>query len=312
MKIRKVLATSVLTTAALIQAAMPAFAAGQSNGSTIDQPAAHTQFGIIESTKDVSGQVSFEVPLYVTMAAVSNKNRMAVPSKNAYYIENTSKSIINADGVEEPTEPIGVTNMEVVGLDGGWSIVATEPGDFTTKDDKKAHEMTFTLGKEVFKPMDATGQQTIYDNSVSYAAETIKLDKDGKYVADQLTGDDTKVAMMKGVDKLGWRDKTNSTQFVEYVMTPINLKTTQKVGQETLPVWTNTKLVKIGKGANKLKLDMVSFIGKGVRDDKATTGVFKVVYTLAALDDYGQPRTAAVYAGDNWKDAGYTEDQNKN
>ena len=47
------------------------------------------------------------------------------------------------------------------------------------------------------------------------------------------------------------------------------------------------------------------------RGEKATTGVFKVVYTLAALDKYGQPRNAAVYAGDNWKDAGYTEDQNK-
>ena len=117
---------------------------------------------------------------------------------------------------------------------------------------------------------------------------------------------------MKGVDKLGWRDKTNSTQFVEVVDTPINLNTTQVIGTDTLPVWTTTKLVKIGKGAEKLKLDMVSFIGKGVRDDKATTGVFKVVYTLAALDKNGQPRTAAVYAGDNWKDAGYTEDQNKN
>ena len=75
---------------------------------------------------------------------------------------------------------------------------------------------------------------------------------------------------------------------------------------------TSTKLISIGKGANKMKLKMEADIANiADRGEKATTGVFKVVYTLAALDKNGQPRNAAVYAGDNWKDAGYTEDQNK-
>ena len=312
MKMKKFLATSVLTTAAIVQMAMPAFAADQSNGSPETNKAAHTQFGVIESSKDVSGQVSFEVPLYVTMAAVSNKDKMAVPSKDAYYIENTSKSIVNADGTEEPTEPIGVTNMEVKGLNGGWSIVAVAPTTATGPTDPKAHQMTFILGGEVFKAMDPTGKQTIYDDSISYAEETIKVGDDGKYVPGQATGTSKKVAMMKGVNKLGWRDKTNSTQFVEHLENPIKLDTPQQtVGGELCDVWTSTKLVEIGKGAGRLKLDMKSSIAKVARTDTATTGVFKVVYTLAALDKNGQPRTAAVYAGDNWKDAGYTQDQSK-
>jgi len=284
MKIRKVLATSVLTTAALIQAAMPAFAAKQTNGSPVDQPAAHTQFGIVESDKDVSGQVSFEVPLYVTMAAVSNKGKMAVPSKDAYYIENTSKSIMKQDDngnmVEEPTEPIGVTSIEVKGLDGGWSIVgAADTSWATAKELKKdttgeAHKMTFTLGKEKFGAMAATGEQTIYNNdktSDKYWAATTR---------------------------------TDSTQFVEYSAAEIDIDANHTKGHH--------KLISIGKGANKMKISMDADIAKiSDRGEKATTGVFKVVYTLAALDDYGQPRNAAVYAGDNWKDAGYTEDQNK-
>ena len=284
MKIRKVLATGVLTTAALIQAAMPAFAAKQTNGSPVDQPAAHTQFGIVESDKDVSGQVSFEVPLYVTMAAVSKKTKMAVPSKDAYYIENTSKSIMKQDDngnmVEEPTEPIGVTSIEVKGLDGGWSIVNAAGATWATETAKandntgEAHKMTFTLGKEKFGAMDATGEQTIYNNDSTSA----------KYWADA--------------------SRTTSTQFVEYSADEIVIGANNKKGHH--------KLISIGKGANKMKISMDADIANiKDRGEKATTGVFKVVYTLAALDEYGQPRNAAVYAGDNWKDAGYTEDQNK-
>ena len=286
MKIRKVLATGVLTTAALIQAAMPAFAAKQSNGSPVDQPAAHTQFGIVESDKDVSGQVSFEVPLYVTMAAVSGKTKMAVPSKDAYYIENTSPSIKVEDPQnpgtykEEPTEPIGVTSLEVKGLDGGWSIVAAKGVDWDTEKEKAnagdaLHQMTFTLGKHKFKEMSATGSLTIYDNS----AET-------------------------GGTGNSWRNLTNATQFVDY--------NAAGFATDALGGTSKTKLVSIGTGANRLGIEMDSDIAKiKGRGEKATTGVFKVVYTLAALDAYGQPRNAAVYAGDNWKDAGYTEDQNK-
>lgn len=284
MKIRKVLATGVLTTAALIQAAMPAFAAEQSNGSPVDQPAAHTQFGIVESNKDVSGQVSFEVPLYVTMAAVSNKTKMAVPSKDAYYIENTSPSIKVEDPQnpgtykEEPTEPIGVTSLEVKGLDGGWSIVADKKDAWKNARDKKTagdevHEMTFTLGKHKFGAMSATGNLTIYDNGAKDSGNS-------------------------------WRDLTAATQFVDY--SDAGFKTDEATGT------SKTKLVSIGTGANRLGIEMDSDIASiSDRGEKATTGVFKVVYTLAALDKYGQPRNAAVYAGDNWKDAGYTEDQNK-
>ena len=286
MKIRKVLATGVLTTAALIQAAMPAFAAKQSNGSPVDQPAAHTQFGIVESDKDVSGQVSFEVPLYVTMAAVSKKTKMAVPSKDAYYIENTSPSIKVEDPQnpgtykEEPTEPIGVTSLEVKGLDGGWSIVAAKDAGWDTEKTKAdagdaSHQMTFTLGKHKFKAMSATGNLTIYDNSAKGGG----------------TGN-------------SWRNLDAATQFVDY----------NAAGFPTDAAGTTskTKLVSIGTGANRLGIEMDSDIANiKDRGEKATTGVFKVVYTLAALDKYGQPRNAAVYAGDNWKDAGYTEDQNK-
>ena len=299
MKIKKALATGVLTTAAMLQAAMPVFAANQSNGSPETDRAAHTLFGVMESEKDVSGQVSFEVPLYVTMAAVSKKTNMAVPSKEAYYIENTSKSIINADGKEEATEPIAVVGMSVEGKSGGWDIV--EYSTDLTLPAATDKQMTFKLANIEFPAMKGDNENgvTLYsndkDDTVNYWGLEVTptlVTKGSQFFTYNANGYDT--AESKALEKkkavTGNPDNVTDDQ--------IN-KAKSKV-----------KFTSIGTQAKRLEINMDSKIASKDRADKGTTGVFKVVYTIAALDKYGQPRKAGVYAGDNWKDAGYTKDMN--
>lgn len=132
------------------QAAMPVMAAQTNNGMdkldkspeyTADQLKAngHTTFGVFESkTAVVSGQVSFEVPLYVTMAATNGTDKMTLPKEGEYYIKNTAKN---------PTdEPIGVVGLKTEALQGGWTVVKATPAD------KK--EMTFKLGGYQFEKAD--------------------------------------------------------------------------------------------------------------------------------------------------------------
>ena len=305
MKSKKVLATAVLTTAAMLQVAMPVFAANQSNGSPETDRAAHTLFGVMESEKDVSGQVSFEVPLYVTMAAVSEKTNMAVPSKEAYYIENTSKSIINADGKEEATEPIAVVGMSVEGKSGGWNIVeySTDPTENT--------DMTFKLANIEFPAMRGDNENgvTLYSNDKTDDKTYWGLDNTPTLVTkgsqffeyDQNRRFDTaeSVALAKKMEE----DKKANEQNPGSVPNPVTQDQVDKAKSKV-------KFTSIGTQAKRLEINMDSKIKSAKRTDKGTTGVFKVVYTIAALDKYGQPRKAGVYAGDNWKDAGYTKDMN--
>lgn len=93
---------------------MVAFAAPANNNPTGDQ---HTTIGIMEADKDIS-QASFEVPLYITTAAVSNNNKLLCPT--GYDIKNTSKA---ADA-----PPIGVLSLTVEKVAGStWDIVNNTP-----------------------------------------------------------------------------------------------------------------------------------------------------------------------------------------
>lgn len=248
--------------------------AANNNGNPDYDNVAHTTFGVIETDKDVSGQVSFEVPLYVTMAAVKNKANMLLPTD--YSIENTSGNIQEAGKVIQ-TNPIGVTSIEVQPLKTNtWSIVEKvmdttdntkldQTKTFSTTEKDALKQMTFTLGGIDFKKAGVADGQTLYNNK---------------------TTDTTNY----------WKNKyTTSNTFVKV---------------QGYNNGTETGLTKIGRGADKLPVDMESYIFESANrktvNDGATTGVFKVMYTLAALDDNGQPKTAAVYVGDNWAEAGYT------
>lgn len=137
MRKNKVFATAAIAALAAAQMAMPAMAATTNNGKENlgDKNNAaltenlkkdgHTLFSVFETDKELAGQVSFTVPLYVTMAAKNNEDAMVVPE--GYFIENNGN------------EAIGITGIAVRTY-GQWSIVDANPtGD---------HQMTFSLNKK--------------------------------------------------------------------------------------------------------------------------------------------------------------------
>lgn len=293
---KRIVATALLTATAMMQLTTTALAAKTDNAATDNRSdsynnTAHTTFGVIETNKDVSGQVSYEVPLYVTMAATPNRNNMLLPSKEQYYIENTSPDIVDGKNPIE-TNPIGVTSLKVVGLDTNtWEIrqskfeAKKETGD-TDNIAKNAHVMSFSLGR-------------------------IKLGDDnntwkGKF--EHTLFDESMAADGKTQSSSHWNKLKASNQFVEFE------GYIHKGGDDGQTEVKDNALVKIGKGAMRMNVELESTIANLTADerknggDTSTTGLFKVQYTLAALDENGQPKTAAVYAGDDWTLAGYKQD----
>ena len=93
---------------------MVAFAAPADNNPKGDQ---HTTIGIMEAEKPV-GQASFEVPLYVTTAAI--KGQAALMCPEGYDIRNTAK--------DPDAHDIGVISVKVERV-GTWNTVSTTPND---------------------------------------------------------------------------------------------------------------------------------------------------------------------------------------
>lgn len=149
MKKRNFLTTAALAALVAAQMAMPVMAAKTNNkldkiDTTTDYTAndlknnGHTTFGVIEADKVGSNQLSVEVPLYVTMAAVSNTSDMIVPT--VYEIKNTGKPVYDATGTLKEGN-IGVTAIATEAVNGStWTIVANEGAIDTEK------KMTFSLG----------------------------------------------------------------------------------------------------------------------------------------------------------------------
>ena len=82
----------------------------------------HTTIGVMEA-KNNPKNVSFEVPLYVTMAAVAGQTDVQMPT-TAYKITNSST---NADG-NVPGYSIAVTSISFQAVKGGtWGITPTVP-----------------------------------------------------------------------------------------------------------------------------------------------------------------------------------------
>lgn len=289
---KRIVATALLTATAMMQLTTTALAAKTDNAATDNRSdsynnTAHTTFGVIETDKDVSGQVSYEVPLYVTMAATPNRNNMLLPSKEQYYIENTSPDIVDGKNPIE-TNPIGVTSLKVVGLDTNtWKIrkkkFEGEQGKGENVKDNN-HIMTFSLGKIALGDDDHVWEgkfeHTLFDEA------------------------------MNGTGKASthWKNLQTGNQFV--IKDGWNNPNGAGAGQAKL----ENSLAKIGKGAMRMNVELESTIANLTADerknggDTSTTGLFKVQYTLAALDENGQPKTAAVYAGDDWTLAGYKQD----
>lgn len=290
---RRIVATALLTATAMMQLTTTALAAKTDNAATDTRSdsynnTAHTTFGVIETNKDVSGQVSYEVPLYVTMAATPGRNNMLLPEAKEYYIENTSPDIVDGKNPIE-TNPIGVTSLKVVGLDTNtWQIRQAKFDGKQGEGDnvqKNAHLMSFSIGKIKLgndqSPWKGQFDETMFDQSVN--ADGANTSKHWKSLQ---TGN-------QFVIKDGWNNPNG--------------------GGHGVPQLENS-LAKIGKGAMRMNVELESTIANLTADersnngDTSTTGLFKVQYTLAALDENGQPKTAAVYAGDDWTLAGYKQD----
>ena len=179
MRKKKMLASAVLTTMAVMQLAMPVMAAQTNNGmEKLDKDTdvytqkeltanGHTTFGVFESADKVSDkQVSFEVPLYVTMAAEKGKTAMTLPKADSYYIENT---------VEDAAKnPIGVVGLEVKEVEGNkWQIVGAGTA-------AKQYDMSFKLGGYTFdKINEVFYSMKDWKTATKNAAKTTFVDPQG-------------------------------------------------------------------------------------------------------------------------------------
>lgn len=124
---------------------MVAFAAPADNNPTGDQ---HTTIGIMEATEKV-GQASFEVPLYVTTAAIKGQADLMCPE--GYDIKNTAK--------DPDAHDIGVLSVKVERV-GTWNTVSTTPN---TK-----NEVKLVIGDLILPEVNGTTTSktvTFLDNS---------------------------------------------------------------------------------------------------------------------------------------------------
>ncbi len=105
MKKRNFLTTAALAALVATQMAMPIMAAPATNqipaGS--DQ---HTTIGIVEASSKSAAQASFDIPMYLVVAAVNNESVIEKPTN--YGIKNTATG--------QDANPIGVTKMQIENL----------------------------------------------------------------------------------------------------------------------------------------------------------------------------------------------------
>ena len=128
---------------------------GQTTPSKPPAPASEdkssTYFNIFETDAAVSTtQISFEVPLYVTMAAVNGAESMVVPSADKYFIRNTCRA--DAEGKKQALGICGI-KAEMGEL---WAIKSV-PGE--------KYDMSFTLGGYPFGDLAKKEKRTFFDRT---------------------------------------------------------------------------------------------------------------------------------------------------
>lgn len=188
MKKRKKLVAAVLA-ALVVSQSMTALANPSDNNPKGDE---HTTIGIMEATSEV-GQASFEVPLYVTTAAISDKAELMCPE--GYDIKNTSKG--------NDAHNIGVLSVSVERI-GTWDTVEGTPNG--------KNEVKLTIGELVLPAVNGTTKKQTVDirtdakgkASVFYGRTTGKLDKvtaieKGKTLAEAVNGVAPTAANYKGL-----------------------------------------------------------------------------------------------------------------
>ena len=194
---------------------MVAFAAPADNNPKGDQ---HTTIGIMEATEKV-GQASFEVPLYVTTAAISKETALMCPE--GYDIKNTSK--------DPDAHSIGVLSVTVEKISkeaGSWNIVAT-PVETT--------DVKLVIGDLVLPEVNSTTMKSTVDirtnpagqASVFYGKTANKTDKvtvipNGKTLSEAAGGPAVDAANYKGLDITGTvaaKDRQNKKAAAQFRVT---------------------------------------------------------------------------------------------
>ena len=257
MKKKKLAASLLLAGALAAQAGMPALAAYTADNNPYGDQ--HTTFGVKETKETtIQNQVSFQIPLYVTVVAKNDvtDGKMGVPTN--YIIKNTG----NGDTT------IGVTKVTAEHLGSSWNVIDNVTG-LTTN-----NQMKFKIGGlDVAQKLQKEGAQ--------YKFATSNLDTKG---AKNVMFD---VSNCDEIDRNKILEVAKTTQFV---------KTDGGVN----------KIYPLAKDEeNNLKLSAEAQ-PQARTDNKDTVAVFKVVYTVAALDEKGKPITTATpYAGEDATQAGY-------
>lgn len=216
MKRRKQILAAVLAAITLSQG-MATFAQTATNNPDKSSDA-HTTIGIVETSTDIS-QTQFEVPLYVTAAAVSNSDALLCP--DGYDIKNTA----TGGGAS-----IGVLSMSVQRLDGAtWNIVHSAPSN-----DK---EVKLSIGGQLLPEVDrnnktgkvdilkAKGDTAFYDTT---SGKLRKIDPD-KTLSEMKTNIAPNAANYTGLEIKGdikkqvRSDVATAAQFkVVYMVTPLD------------------------------------------------------------------------------------------
>lgn len=257
MKKKKLAASLLLAGALAAQAGMPALAAYDADNNPYGNQ--HTTFGVKETKEaNIRNQVSFQIPLYVTVVAKNSATdgKMGVPTN--YIIKNTG----NGDTT------IGVTKVTAEHLGSTWNVVDNVTGLQTETD------MKFTIGG-----LDVAQKLQKENNDYKFATSNLKTKGEKNVMFDVLNctdGDRTKI----------------------------------------LEVAKNTQFVKTDGGVNKIyplakdeENNLTLYAEAQAKErtvEKNTVAVFKVVYTVAALDANGEPITTATpYAGEDAAMAGY-------
>ena len=170
---KKKLLSAALAVTTVMGLAVPAMAADPTEKEI--EANSDTTIAIFETEIDPTN-VSFEVPLYVTLAAVNNQTNVVVPDN--YGITNTS------DG-GEVTHGIGVTAMEFTKLEGS-TFSTVQESSVTSQ-----YNIRLSIGNVLMPAMSAAGTK---------AVDFSKKDDDGSEVAFITSTKPTKIEAGKTLD----------------------------------------------------------------------------------------------------------------
>ena len=215
-------------------------------------------------SKEIPTNVSFEVPLYYTMAVTASKedgknNQVLLPE--GYYIENRTE-IKDADGNVTGLQPLAVSKMRVQGLENGvWDLVdnISDPGT----EDKR--EMEVSIGGVKLPALKAGAIRTIVDADLKQPGSQFMKEKDGEWVF-QTIGD------------IRWNpyDPTVSHNKRMDLDVQVKIPEAYKPSQVLVNQVNADGTVMKDKAGNTIK-------------KLGTVAQFKVMYTLTPLDEKGDP-----------------------